>query len=68
MVNKEVGDQVGGLKQLTSTSTCVLIEGVLAETPEGTKQKVGGRVCGLGGGREGNWVYGWVLADAGSGQ
>ncbi len=40
MVDKAVGDQVGGLRQLTPTSTCVLIEGVLAETPEGTKQKV----------------------------
>lgn len=40
MVDKAVGEEVGGLKQLTPTSTCVLIEGVLAETPEGTKQKV----------------------------
>ncbi len=45
MVDKAVGDQVGGLRQLTPTSTCVLIEGVLAETPEGTKQKVGGRLA-----------------------
>ena len=41
MVEKAVAEEVGGLKSLTPTSTCVLIEGVLAETPEGTKQKVG---------------------------
>ena len=41
MVDKEVAEEVGGLKQLTPTSTCVLIEGVLAQTPPGTKQKVG---------------------------
>ncbi|PSC73030.1 asparagine-tRNA cytoplasmic 1-like [Micractinium conductrix] len=40
MVEKAVAEEVGGLKSLTPTSTCVLIEGVLAETPEGTKQKV----------------------------
>lgn len=40
MVTKEVAEEVGGLKSLTPTSTCVLIEGVLAETPPGTKQKV----------------------------
>ncbi|KAI7843684.1 hypothetical protein COHA_002584 [Chlorella ohadii] len=40
MVDKEVAEEVGGLKQLTPTSTCVLIEGVLAQTPPGTKQKV----------------------------
>ena len=40
MVDKEVGEPVGGLKQLTPTSTCVLVEGVLAATPPGTKQKV----------------------------
>jgi len=40
MVDKEVGDEVGGLKEITPTATCVLIEGQLAQTPEGTKQKV----------------------------
>ena len=40
MVDKEVGDAIGGLKELTSTATCVLVEGQLAQTPEGTKQKV----------------------------
>lgn len=40
MVDKDVAEDVGGLKAMTPTSTCVLIEGVLAETPEGTKQKV----------------------------
>ncbi|KAL4434001.1 hypothetical protein ABPG75_000442 [Micractinium tetrahymenae] len=40
MVTKEVAEEVGGLKSLTPTSTCVLIEGVLAQTPPGTKQKV----------------------------
>lgn len=40
MVTKEVADEVGGFKEITPTSTCVLIEGVLAETPPGTKQKV----------------------------
>jgi hypothetical protein len=38
MVTKEVGEAVGGLKKLVPTGTCVLIEGLLAETPEGTKQ------------------------------
>lgn len=42
MVDKEVGDEVGGLKEVTPTATCVLIEGELAKTPEGTKQKVCG--------------------------
>ena len=34
----EVAEEVGGLKNLVPTGTSVLIEGVLAETPEGTKQ------------------------------
>lgn len=38
MVTKEVGEAVGGLKKLVPTGTCVLIEGLLADTPEGTKQ------------------------------
>jgi hypothetical protein len=38
MVTKEVGEAIGGLKKLVPTGTCVLIEGLLAETPEGTKQ------------------------------
>ena len=38
--DKEVAAAGGGLGALTPTSTCVLIEGVLAETPPGTKQKV----------------------------
>ena len=42
MVDKEVGETVGGLKEITTTATCVLIEGTLARTPEGTKQKVRG--------------------------
>lgn len=40
MVDKEVAEEVGGLKEIVATSTCVLIEGELAQTPEGTKQKV----------------------------
>ena len=42
MVDKAVAEGVteGGLKDLVPTSTCVLIEGHLAETPPGTKQKV----------------------------
>ncbi|KAL6785876.1 TSN1 [Auxenochlorella protothecoides x Auxenochlorella symbiontica] len=40
MVDKAVAESVGGLGQLTPTSTCVLIEGILSETPPGTKQKV----------------------------
>lgn len=40
MVDKDVAEEVGGLKDLVPTSTCVLIEGHLAETPPGTKQKV----------------------------
>lgn len=40
MVDKDVAAAVGGLGALTPTSTCVLVEGVLAETPPGTKQKV----------------------------
>jgi len=46
MVDKDVAEGVGGLKTLTPTSTCVLIEGVLAQTPPGTKQKVGKGVLG----------------------
>lgn len=41
LVKKEVvdgSDAVGGLKDVTSTGTCVLIEGALKKTPEGTKQ------------------------------
>lgn len=38
MVDKEVAEPIGGLKKLVPTGTCVLIEGLLAETPEGTKQ------------------------------
>jgi hypothetical protein len=38
MVTKEVAEAVGGLKQLTNTGSSVLLEGELAETPEGTKQ------------------------------
>jgi len=38
MVDKEVAEEVGGLKKLVPTGTAVLMEGVLAETPEGTKQ------------------------------
>ena len=45
MVDKDVAEEAGGLKQLTPTSTCVLIEGVLAQTPPGTKQKVGSGCC-----------------------
>jgi hypothetical protein len=44
MVEREVAessDGVASLKELVPTSTCVLVEGTLAETPEGTKQKVG---------------------------
>jgi hypothetical protein len=44
MVTKEVGEAVGGLKKLVPTGTAVLIEGTLADTPEGTKQ-VRGLVC-----------------------
>lgn len=40
MVDAGVAEEVGGLKALVPTSTCVLIEGVLSETPPGTKQKV----------------------------
>lgn len=49
MVTKEVAEPVGGLKDLVPTSTCVLVEGVLSETPEGTKQKVGVALSWLGG-------------------
>ena len=38
MVDKEVGDAVGGLNKLCPTGTSVLVEGTLAQTPEGTKQ------------------------------
>ena len=38
MVTKEVAEAIGGLKKLTPTGTSVLIEGTLAQTPEGTKQ------------------------------
>lgn len=41
MVTKDAAAESGfALKDLTPTSTCVLIEGQLAETPPGTKQKV----------------------------
>lgn len=40
MVTKEVAEAVGGLKNLVPTGTSVLIEGQLAQTPEGTKQAV----------------------------
>ena len=41
MVDKEVAEDINTtLKVLVPTSTCVLIEGVLSETPPGTKQKV----------------------------
>jgi hypothetical protein len=42
MVDKEVAAEVGGLKGLVPTATCVLVEGELKQTPEGTKQKVRG--------------------------
>ena len=38
MVSKEVAEELGGLKKLVPTGTAVLVEGLLAETPEGTKQ------------------------------
>ena len=50
MIEKEVAessDCVSSLKDLVPTSTCVLIEGVLAETPAGTKQKVSTGICTL---------------------
>lgn len=47
MVDQEVGEEVGGLKDLVPTATCVLIEGQLAQTPEGTKQKVSLPCCML---------------------
>lgn len=53
MVTKEVAEEAGGLKALTPTSTCVLIEGVLAETPPGTKQKASAAVRGEPAGRSG---------------
>lgn len=40
MVDKDVAEAMGGLKRLVPTGTSVLIEGTLAETPEGTKQAV----------------------------
>jgi asparaginyl-tRNA synthetase len=40
MVDKDVAEAVGGLKILVPTGTCVLLEGELAATPEGTKQAV----------------------------
>lgn len=41
MVDKGVAEAAGAtLKELVPTSTCVLVEGQLAETPPGTKQKV----------------------------
>lgn len=55
-MTKEVAEAVGGLKKLVPTGTSVLIEGQLAETPEGTKQvrwqEVVSCVC-LGRGRGG---------------
>lgn len=54
MVTKEVAEAVGGLKKLVPTGTSVLIEGTLAETPEGTKQvRATGRETGREEGRQG---------------
>lgn len=40
-MDKEVAEASGTtLKDLVPTGTCVLIEGVLSKTPEGTKQAV----------------------------
>lgn len=50
MVDKAVAEEVGGLKRMVPTGSSVLVEGVLAETPEGTKQAVelkAAKVCGL---------------------
>ena len=38
LVTKEVAEEIGGLKDLVSTGTSVLIEGHLVATPPGTKQ------------------------------
>lgn len=41
LVKKEVvdaSDSLSSLKDVTSTGTCVLVEGQLVKTPEGTKQ------------------------------
>ena len=38
LVTKEVAEAFGGLKDLVSTGTSVLIEGHLVATPPGTKQ------------------------------
>lgn len=46
IVPAEVAEPLGGLKELTPSGTCVLLEGQLAETPEGTKQ-VSSRSAGL---------------------
>eukprot|EP00951_Prasinocladus_malaysianus_P038410 scaffold421700_cov37-Prasinocladus_malaysianus.AAC.1 len=41
MVDKEVAEADGySLKELAATGACVLIEGVLSKTPEGTEQAV----------------------------
>jgi dihydrodipicolinate reductase len=38
IVPLEVAEAVGGFKELTPSGTSVLLEGQLAETPQGTKQ------------------------------
>ncbi|CAG9465732.1 unnamed protein product [Pedinophyceae sp. YPF-701] len=51
MVSKEVAEAHGGLKALVTTGTSVLVEGELAETPEGKKQAVElkvTKICWLG--------------------
>ena len=50
LVKKEVVEGSAGvasLKELTSTGTCVLIEGALKRTPEGTKQVRQAWTCSL---------------------
>lgn len=47
LVDKEVAAEVGSLKELVPTATCVLVEGELKKTPEGTRQKVRRECCGV---------------------
>lgn len=62
MVDKPIAEDVGGLKALVPTSTCVLIEGVLAETPPGTKQKVSNKISQNSGQKFAYiFAYFWVL-------
>lgn len=40
MIEEPIAEEPGGLKSLTATATCILVEGNLVECPPGKEQKV----------------------------